>query len=129
MFQPEGPAYENPSADKFGPPSDPTISQPDRKRRRRLARLVFTVVVLAAAYWLKTNVPGHRWFTMFSVIIALGSSVLDYALRRHDDREGGDDPYSPPISITGSSGQGGPGNDRGAAGTELAAERQRSGGR
>ena len=83
---------QNPSADKFGPPPDPAIAQPDRKRRRRPARLVFTVVVLAAAYWVEI-VPGHRWFTMFSVIAAFASFILDYALRRHDDGESGDDPY------------------------------------
>jgi hypothetical protein len=45
MSAPNGPVYENPSADKFGPPPFPSASEPDGKLQRRLKRIALGLAV------------------------------------------------------------------------------------
>jgi len=88
--------YENPSADKFGPPPDPTLGKPDRKRRARGWRLAVIVVIYVLAYLLRGG--GRGWMTGLSAVVLLASFVMDYLFRHHPDDEA--DPYSPPTNIT-----------------------------
>jgi hypothetical protein len=88
--------YENPSADKFGPPPDPTVAKPDRKRRGRGWRLAVIGGTYAAAYLL--NARGRGWMTALSAVALLVSTAMDYLFSKHPDDDA--DPYSPPTNIT-----------------------------
>jgi hypothetical protein len=87
--------YENPSADKFGPPADPSLSKPDRKRRARIWRLAVIGGIYVMAYLLRGG--GRGWMTGLSAVILLVSFVMDYLFRQPDDDKG---PYSPPTNLT-----------------------------
>jgi hypothetical protein len=91
--------FDNPSADKFGPPPTPSASsdvRPDGKLRRRLMRIAFGAAVYLVARWLLPGPGGRAWLTG---ILLLALAVFDLAMRHHakdDDKE----PYSPPTHIT-----------------------------
>jgi hypothetical protein len=88
--------YENPSADKFGPPPDPTVAKPDRKRRARVWRFAAVGGIYAGAYLL--NARGRGWMTGLSAVVLLVSTAMDYLFSKHPDEDA--DPYSPPTNIT-----------------------------
>jgi hypothetical protein len=99
MFQPEGPVYENPSADKFAPPPAPSDSRSDDKRHRRLIRIVWLVGMYVAAHWLQLSLKKGGWVTAW-VIAVFAYAVLTIVEQRirkgeHDDK----DPYSTPTNI------------------------------
>ncbi|HEU4939211.1 MAG TPA: hypothetical protein VFT39_22335 [Vicinamibacterales bacterium] len=92
------PVYENPSADKFGPPPLPGDSRSHGRLRRRLGRLAFALAVYFLAHWLHTGSRG-AWLAGFSAVVVFAASVFDYILQLHGDDEE-KDPYSPPTHLT-----------------------------
>ena len=93
--------YENPSADKFGPPPASEVSRPDGRPRRRLSVALVAAIVYLAAHWLNAVRGGRGWLTALSAIVLLASTLIEYVFTRHrgDESDGGD-PYSPPTSLT-----------------------------
>ena len=93
--------YENPSAGKFDPPPTPEASTPARSR----SRWVVVPLVIASAYllthWVSSFPGGRRWLPFVTGGAAFASGVLHIVLnlRRRDEIEG-QDPHSPPTSIT-----------------------------
>jgi len=87
--------FENPSADKFGPPPAPSEPRAEGRLRRWLIGMAFGLEVYVA-HWLWTGSRGPTWLAAI-VLFALG--VFDFVIRLHnkDDKT---DPYSPPTHIT-----------------------------
>jgi len=94
--------YENPSADKFAPPPGQERFEPPKPRR---GPLWFGFAILAA-FWIGRYELEHLhtqgWLAAVVGVGIIGLAVADYVMGRrlHDQRTGGDDPYSPPQNIT-----------------------------
>jgi len=99
MSAPNGPVYENPSADKFKPPPLPSASESDGRLQRRLKRIALGLAVLLAADWLQGALRnrGRSAALVAAVVLAAFSAFEQYLVQRraHDD-----DPYSPPTNVT-----------------------------
>jgi hypothetical protein len=97
----EGPVYENPSADKFGPPPLPSASESDGQLQRRLTRIALGLAVFFAADWLQGALRNRGRSAVFVAVVVLVafSAFEQYLLQR---REHGEemDPYSPPTNVT-----------------------------
>ena len=94
MSQPQGPVYENPSADKFEPPAR-SGSRSDDERRRRRIRTAWVLGIYAAVRFLWPSFRGRGWLTP-SLIATFGYGVytiIEQRMRRDDN-----DP--PPTNIT-----------------------------
>ena len=101
MSLPQGPVYENPSADKFGPPPLPTGSESDGKLQGRLKRIALGLAVFLAADWLQGALRGRgRSAALVAAVVLTAFTAFEQYLvqrRAHDDDK---DPYSPPTRVT-----------------------------
>jgi hypothetical protein len=97
MSQPEGPVYENPSADKFAPPPPPSDSRADDKRLWR--RIAWFVGIYVAAQWLQLSRKTGGWLTpsRTAVIVYAVLSIVEQRIRNGEHDQ---DPYSTPTDIT-----------------------------
>lgn len=99
--QREGPVYENPSADKFGPPSASSRSRSPSKLVRGLTQIAVLCALYVAGDWLRVTSKDRTWWTVFSGVVLFASFVFDYVIRRHGGGEDEHkDPYSPPTHLT-----------------------------
>lgn len=92
--------YENPSAGKFDPPpapKDPLARKPPHKRWWFIALLFVTGYPMS--HWLFSRWARER-FGWVAPVIALLALAVHFGLRRRQSEERGDNPYSPPTSIT-----------------------------
>ena len=98
MFQPQGPVYETPSADKFAPP--PPDSRIDDKRHRRLIRVAWLVGIYVAAHWLQLSLKRRGWVTAWAIAVCAYAvlTIVEQRIRKNEGEE--KDSYSAPTSIT-----------------------------
>jgi hypothetical protein len=88
--------YENPSADKFGPPPDSSLSKPVRKYPSRVWRYAVIPLIYAGAGLLAAG--GRGWPRWLSAVVLIASFALDTFFRQHPSEDEG--PYSPPTNVT-----------------------------
>ena len=101
--QREGPVYENPSADKFGPPPPSPHLRSPSKLVRGLTRMAVVCALYVAADWLRSASKDRTWWTVFSGVVVVVSVAFDYVIQRHaggEDEDEHADPYSPPTHLT-----------------------------
>jgi hypothetical protein len=92
--------YENPSADKFGPPRSPSEPTSDRRLWRRLIRATCVIGIYTAAHSLQVSFRGRGWLTIAAIAV-FGSGVLDIIEHRiGNDEHEDNDSYRPPTNIT-----------------------------
>ena len=93
MSQPEGPVYENPSADKFAPPPPPSDSRSDDKRHGRLTRIAWFVGIYVAAHWLQLSRKTGGWLTPSRIVVFVYAAltIVEQRTRKdeHDDKDRG----------------------------------------
>lgn len=98
---PVGQVYENPSADKFGPPRLSDDLESEGKLERRLKRIALGLVVFLTADWLQAALRNRGRSAAFvaAVVLAAFSAFEQYLVHRrgHDEDK---DPYSPPTHVT-----------------------------
>jgi hypothetical protein len=88
--------FENPSADKFGPPPAPSDDRSEGKLRRRLIRVGFGLAVYFVSHRLWTGSGGRAWWP---AILLFALTVFDSVMRHHG-KEDEEEPYSTPTHIT-----------------------------
>jgi hypothetical protein len=92
--------HENPSAGKFEPPPQPKPPGDDRSRQRWLLLVLIVATSYPVTHWL-LRPRGRGWPAWVTGGIVLVLTILHYAFQRaHAEEIGGNDPYSPPTSIT-----------------------------
>ena len=96
---------ENPSADKFGPPTEQLKRERDDERLKKGARAAhaFGSVALGVAILaLKTVSHSRRgWISTAAAVLGFGGYVLEWYLNnQRRAAEGTDNPYTPPSSVT-----------------------------
>lgn len=93
--------YDNPSADKFGPPGQERFEAPKPRRGPQWFTFVLFLALWIGRYQLE-HLHAKGWTAAAVGLAVVGIAVADYAMRRraHDKRTGGEDPYSPPQHIT-----------------------------
>ena len=95
-----GQVYENPSADKFGPPPLPDYSQSDGKPRH-LERIALGLAVLFAADWLPRALQNRgRSAALVAALVLVAVSAFEQYLVQRRAQDEGKDPYSAPTRIT-----------------------------
>jgi hypothetical protein len=100
MFQPEGHAYENPSAHKFAPPPPPPDWRIDDTGHRRLIRIAWLVGIYVAAHWLQLSLKRGGWVTAWAIAVFAYKVVTIVEQRIRKDEREDKDPYSTPTKIT-----------------------------
>jgi len=94
--------YDNPSADKFGPPPGQERFEAPKPRRGRQWFAIALVFALWIGRYQLEQIHAKGWTAAAVGLAIIGIAVADYVIRRraHDQRTGGGDPYSPPQNIT-----------------------------
>jgi hypothetical protein len=93
---------DNPSADKFGPPAgQERFEAPKPRRGPPWFALAFFLALWIARYQLE-HIHAKGWMAAAVGLGIVGIAIADYVMRRraHDERTGGDDPYSARQNIT-----------------------------
>ena len=96
---PEGHVYENPSADKFGPP--PSSPEPpfDGPQWRRLIRIACAIGIYIAGHWLQVSFRSRGWLTAAAIVVfGYALRILEQRIRKDEGED--EDPYSPPTHVT-----------------------------
>jgi hypothetical protein len=94
--------YDNPSADKFGPPpGQERFEAPKARRGPQWFALALFLALWIGRYQLE-HIHANGWMAAAIGLGIVGLAVADYAMRRRldDKRTGGEDPYTPPQNIT-----------------------------
>lgn len=91
--------YENPSADKFGPPPGEDRFEPPKPRNvRRWSAVVLAILLFVARFELHHLRPTG-WL-MGLVLLGVFAVGVDFFAARLRDKQDGTDPHGPPQNIT-----------------------------
>jgi hypothetical protein len=95
--------YENPSADKFGPPPENARRERERLGPRFRTSKEWLVVGLGVAY-VGLKIARFRfdgpWTTAGIALLGVIFVLAQVFGRKNREEEGGPEPYSPPTRIT-----------------------------